>query len=188
MKKYCILVLALFLLQNSFGKDKNSKELLTLEKALDLILDENRDFICKNKSYRCHLFLNIDEVEEYGDFKCYTAYFSNTELHNSILPSFLIKKKGVYCAIYLKKGNVMSRKKIPKFLFVSCQETRNEDSWMILICKNSFRSIVVNNGLVPYYAIKQFQNFSCDHIDTIHSKIEDGVVDEAMMDSIIKRW
>lgn len=52
--------------------------------------------------------------------------------------------------------------------------------------KTHLKYVVVNNGQVPYKAIKQFQNFSCNHADTksTQSKIEKGIVDHSMMDSI----
>ncbi|WP_321437972.1 hypothetical protein [uncultured Bacteroides sp.] len=198
MKRYyCLIVLVLFLSQNSLGEGENNsinsktpKEILILEKALDLILNENKDYICQHKKLtkeKYPLLVNINEVEEFQEFECFTVYFSDTGLSDSILPSYLVKKNGVYCAIYKRKGDTLLKREIPKILFKECEDSqRNEDSWIVLICKSTFKYVVVNNGQVPYKAIKQFQNFSCNHADTksTQSKIEKGIVDHSMMDSI----
>ncbi len=115
MKKYfCIVILIFTILESSVGKNgfknqtnnKNSKEKIILEKALDLILNENKNYICQHKKLvgeECPLLVSVNEVEDFQEFKCFTVCFLGTGISDSILPSYLLKKKGVYCAIY-KKG------------------------------------------------------------------------------------
>lgn len=200
-KYYCLIVLFFFLFQNSMGKrtfnnignNKKQKEILILQKALGLILKENADYICLHKKLtegKCPLSIRANKVVGSKGVICYTIYFSNTGLSDSDLPSKLININGVYCVIYNNEICTISRYKIPFTLFSDCDDgISNEDSWMVLICKNNFRYLVVNNGSVPYKAIKQFQNFSCEQKKTrsTQSKIEKGIVDYLMMDSIIKR-
>lgn len=202
MKKYFFLIVLVFSIsQNSLGKkgfknrikNKNPKEAVILEKALDLILDKNENYICQHKKLiedKCPLLVCINEVEDLQEFKCFTVCFLDTGISESILPSYLVKKKGVYCAIYKREGGYMLKRKIPKILFKECEDSqRNENSWIVLICKNTFKYVVVNSGQIPYKAIKQFQNFSCNHGDNRPNqhKIEKGIVDHFMMDSIMRR-
>ena len=202
MKKYIFLIVLTFSIsQNSLGKkgfnnrinNENPKERVILEKALDLILDENKDYICQHKKLieeKCPLLVSINEVEDFQEFKCFTAYFLDTGISDSILPSYLVKKKGVYCAIYKRKGGTMLKREIPKKIFKECDDSqRNENSWIVLICKNTFKYVVVNCGQIPYIAIKQFQDFSCNHEGNrpTQDKIEKGVVDHFMMDSIMRK-
>ncbi len=199
-KYYFLIVLAISISQNSLGKiglkNKNPKELVILEKALNLILSENKEYIYQHKKLieeKCPLLISVNEVEdfqEFQEFKCFTAYFLDTGISDSILPSYLVKKRGVYCAIYKRKGGNMLKREIPKILFNECEDSqRNENSWIVLICKNTFKYVVINSGQIPYKAIKQFQDFSCDHGDKkpTQYKIEKGIVDQIMMDSIMRK-
>ena len=201
MNKYFFLIMLVFSIsQNSLGKksfknriNNKKKELVILEKALNLILSENKDYIYQHKKLideKCPLLINVNEVEDFQEFKCFTAYFIDTGISDSILPSYLVKKKGVYCAIYKRNGGNMLKKEIPRILFNECEDSqRNENSWIVLICKNTFKYVVINIGQIPYKAIKQFQNFSCNHGNnkSTQYKIEKGVVDHFMMDSIMKK-
>ncbi|MEI6697292.1 MAG: hypothetical protein WCO13_14655 [Bacteroidota bacterium] len=208
--KYCIsLLLFTFLVQGNQNKEilkdsfksnndsssTNAKEKKILENVAKLLIELNKEFIAevsiykKEKDRMCKrpLFMYIIEAEKYKNFRCFTIYFSDKGMSDTYLPSYLIKKNNLYIAMYFDKQTHLSKNSIPDILFKECDgEFKNEDSWSVLICIESFKFIVVNTGLLPKSVVKQFQEFSCDKKDkkTTQINVEEPIVIKKMIETI----
>jgi hypothetical protein len=84
--------------------------------------------------------------------------------------------------------NSMPIKEIPRKLFHDDRCYGSEDSWIILICNESYKFKVINTILVPYIAVKQFQEFSCEEDEEIKTpiEIENVIVDTVIMEKLKK--
>jgi hypothetical protein len=169
-----------------------NKEKEILEKVSNEIIVQNTDFINKRKEWKCTqpLFLHINQQKEKTNgFKYYIAFFSESGLYEECLPTHLWNNHGVHIAVYLDNGEVLSKSEIPENLFEDYDECfRNESSWLILICNDTYKTNVIDMGLIPHIAVKQFQDFSCDVEDSGNGqiKIEDAIVDTDLMETIME--
>jgi len=168
------------------------KESEILEKVSNEIIDRSADIIYNRKEAECEqsLLLHIYQQKiEKNEFKCYIAYFSESGLYENELPTYLWIREDVYIAIYLDNKGALSKQEIPENLLEDYDDCyRYEDSWLILICDNIYKVKVIEKGLLPVIAVKQFQEFSCDIEDTRNRqiKIENAVVDTVLMEEIMK--
>jgi len=176
-----------------------AKEKSILKNVAKVLIKQNKDYIQKvffgkreqGKVCKRPLILEISEAEEFNDFKCYEIYFTDTEISEKYLPTYLIKKKNLYISMYFNNQDPLPREKIPNVLFKECGDSfRNENCWVALICKNSYKFVVVDIGMVPYKATKQFQEFSCENKAQSNIKIENAIIDydllKKMMDGGIR--
>ncbi|MCK9311946.1 MAG: hypothetical protein M0P26_06685 [Bacteroidales bacterium] len=166
----------------------NAKDREILKKVAVLFIKQNKDYIkdvtkSKNiheKECKRQIIVSVTEEEDYNGFKCYVICFDDNEIIDESLPSFLIKRNGSYITFYLKGQTVLSKQEIPKILFEKCEdEYRNEISWIVLVCKDSCRFLVINNQTpLSYRFIKQIQSFTCEKGLTLPSVlIEDAIID-----------
>ena len=169
----------------------DDKEKYLLENIGYEIILKNKDFIKKrNKIKKCKSSLLLKIVEEEGKFngfKCYSVCFSDRGLLKNHLPTYLCKKEGVYIAFYLASSKSLSIENIPKKLFMSDDCIRYEASWLILICNESYKYKVIDRGMVPFGAVKQFQEFSCEgneKSDKMKTPIE---IEKPIVDTVILR-
>lgn len=168
------------------------KEKSILEIIGNEIIAQNKDYIItRNKVMECKtpFLLNIHEQKRTSnDFKFYVAYFSNSGLHESNLPTHLSNKQEGYIAAYLNDANSLLKQDIPETLFEESQCYGNENSWLILLCDETYECKVINMGLVPHIAIKQFQDFSCIEKEEKKNRIEieDVIVDTVLMNEIMQ--
>jgi len=200
-----------FIIQESYGKDisqksfeskidsydVNTKEKLILKAVATALIKKNNDYIKKvsrfkrknKKNCKRPLFLEISETEDLNDFKCFEIFFIDTGLSERFLPTYLIKKKDLYITMYLKNQKSLQKVQIPDVLFEEGSGSfKNEDNWIVLICKDTYKFIIVNNGLVPYKATKQFQDFSCEKTEKVRNKIqiEEAIIDDNLLNHMIK--
>jgi len=168
------------------------KEKYILESICNEIINRNKDFINKRKTIigcKSPLFLYVREEEgKFNGFKCYYVFFSERGFSVNDLPTYLYKKQGVYIAIFMTNSNFMPAKEIPRKLFHDDRCYGSEDSWIILICNESYKFKVINTILVPYIAVKQFQEFSCEEDEEIKTpiEIENVIVDTVIMEKLKK--
>ena len=168
------------------------KEKEILEKVSSKVIVQNAEFINKRKEWGCTqpLFLKITQQKEKTDgFKYYLAFFSESGFYEN-LPTYFWEKQSIYIAIYLENKEVLSKSEIPKNLLETDVNncSINESSWLILICDDTYKTKVIDIGLVPHNAIKQFQDFSCDAEDNENGQItiEDAIVDTDLMEKIMR--
>ena len=172
--------------------DPIDKEIEILKKVSNEIIVQNIDYINSRKEWKCTqpLFLKIcqQKVETNG-FKLYTAFFSESGFYGDSIPNCLWKKKNVYVPVYLDGREILTKSEIPENLLKDFDDdySRFESSWLILICNDTYKTKVIDKGLVLYLAVKQFQEFSCDIDDVKNGKIiiEDADVDTDLMDGIM---
>jgi len=180
---------------NVLSKKSNyliDKEKEMLENVSSEIIVQNTDYINKRKEWKCTqpLFLHINQQKvKTNGFKYYIAFFSESGLHEEYLPTYLWNNHGVYVTIYLDNGEVLPKSEIPINLLEDYGEcSKNENSWLILICNDTNKTKVIDMGLIPHIAVKQFQDFSCnvEYTGDGQIKIEDAVVDTVLMEQIMK--
>ena len=168
------------------------KEKEILEMVSNEIIAQNTGYINSRKEWKCTqpLFLNIYQQKgETSEFKFYTAFFSESGLYEEMLPTYLWTKQDVYIVIYLDSREVISKSDIPENLLRDYDDCSiYESSWLILICKNTYKTKVIDIGLVHHLAVKQFQDFSCDveSGENRKIKIEDAIVDTVLMKKIMQ--
>ncbi|MFA6637523.1 MAG: hypothetical protein WCS39_01545 [Bacteroidales bacterium] len=165
------------------------KEKYILESICNEIINKNKDFINKRKTIigcKSPLFLYVREEEgKFKGFKCYYVFFSERSFSVNDLPTYLCKKQGVYIAIYMSNLNSMPIKEIPRKLFHDDRCYGSEDSWVILICNESYKYKVIDIMLLPYIAVKQYQEFSCEgneNNDKMKTPIE---IENAIVDTVL---
>jgi len=165
-----------------------------LSNAIGVIIDNNINYIKKSINIskgNSLIVLNAFLCRETTDLIMYDVYFSTGSISENEFPSYVRKRKSVYVVVYDENKKKINKKNLPAILFKEYQEgLRNENSWVVMICKSSKKYSIVEKGLVPYWAIKQFKDFSCDYFKNRSKKnsIEQGVVDTAIMNSIIKKY
>lgn len=204
MKKYKLSMFALLLILSLTNlrctssstiitkKQSIDKEKEILEKVSNKIIAQDTDFINKRKEVKSiqPLILHIHQQKgETNGFKYYSAFFSESGLYTKELPTYLWKMQDVYVSIYLDNGKSLSMHDIPEYLLKDYDQCyRNENSWLILICNDTYKTKVIDMGLVYYLAVKQFQSFSCDNEDLENGQIEieEADVDTVLMEKIMK--
>ena len=133
-------------------------------------IKENYSDIQKRDGLNCGMPMAI-EVHQERDYKKNNLYYigwGGTGLADTTLTD-IIKIQDRYIFIQLLNEKTLSKETLPEIFLKNCEQEEiifviNELSWVVLMCKNSTKHIVVKNvfSIEDKECVKYFDEFSCE--------------------------